>query len=580
MSRCRRTDAIAEIVADPGLGVEALTEDQWAHIGICGDCHATVRGLERLDNALAASLRSQRHEALPASVLATPALPRRRRDGPPVGPLLAAAAVIVLAVGVAAVGGRWLSTRDFGLGVDASPSTIASQRAAAPSPAPTGSGAPSPSPATTDEPTPAPTPGAEPGLIELAVGQVAAVVDEPLVVRTAPGTDPDSTITPDRLWIGQRVRILDGPADVDGYTWWEVEVGEIRGWVADAETDDSAPWLSPIANGRIWFWRHPAEGDRNDPELFSVRPDGSDEVRIGSPSASAIRLVISCGFMTGAAEWSHDGTAVVFDHSVGGCEQSVFSMRADGTELRKVGDGWGSTWRPDGDAIAFGPNGEYLTVPTVDSGRLLVAALNGRAEPIGHTEAGVTANAPSWSPDRSRIAFQRALVEDNSFADFTFEIWVMDADGANARRLAEGMSPTWAPDGRWIVYEVPADDIGTTELMRVPADGGESQSLGAGRSAVFSPDGRRLAVQRDGGVWTMAADGSDASLAIPASFVDGFAWSPDGGSLVVASDYPNGGAIGISIVRIDGAAPAVAGLVPEGHAPSWQPVLLDLPPAD
>jgi hypothetical protein len=573
MSRCRRTDAIAEIVADPALGVDALTEDQWAHVGICADCHSTVRGLERLDLALAASLRAGSHEDLPPSVLATPELGRRPARAP-IGALMAAAAVVIVAVGLAAVGADWLMAR--GIGADPSLSTSPPSQSAAPTRGPESTSRPSPqgTPTPTAEPSPAAT--VEPGPIGLAVGQVAAVVDEPLVVRTAPGTDPDSTITPDRLWLGQRVRILDGPADVDGYTWWEVQVGEVRGWVADAEADGSAPWLAPVGNGQIHFWRYPGEGDvAMAAELYRVEPDGSGETRIGSPSASGMRLVISCGSSAGPIQWSHDGAVAVFDHSEGGCDQSVFSMRADGSEIRKVGDGWAPAWRPDGGAIAFGPNAAYLAAPEPGHGRLLVAEDGGAAAPIGDATSRTLDGAPAWSPDRKRLAYQKALAGQDDAAVWTYEVWVMDADGSDARRLTPGLWPRWSPDGRWIVYEVPVDDIGTTELWRIRPEDDEPESLGPGRMARFSPDGDRIAVVRDHGVWVMNADGTDAALAISATLVDGLAWSPDGSSLVVSSDHPDSSSIGISIVRLDGAAPAITGLVTPGHAPSWQPLLLD-----
>jgi hypothetical protein len=81
MSRCRRTDAIAAIVADPGLGIEALTDEHWQHIGICADCNVAVRNLERLDHALTASLRSQPREELPPSVSWPWAWPRSAGTG-------------------------------------------------------------------------------------------------------------------------------------------------------------------------------------------------------------------------------------------------------------------------------------------------------------------------------------------------------------------------------------------------------------------------------------------------------------------------------------------------------------------
>ena len=52
MTRCRRTEAIADVVADPALGPEALTDEQRDHVAICADCHALVTGLERLDASL------------------------------------------------------------------------------------------------------------------------------------------------------------------------------------------------------------------------------------------------------------------------------------------------------------------------------------------------------------------------------------------------------------------------------------------------------------------------------------------------------------------------------------------------
>ena len=116
-------------------------------------------------------------------------------------------------------------------------------------------------------------------------------------------------------------------------------------------------------------------------------------------------------------------------------------------------------------------------------------------------------------------------------------------------------------------------------LWRIRPDGTGAEDLGeVVTQPAISPDGSRLAVQRDDGVWTMGADGSDASLVVPASAVDGFAWAPSGDALVVASDSPGGDRIGISIVRLGGTAPAITGIVADGHAPSWQPLVVA--PAD
>jgi TolB protein len=59
----------------------------------------------------------------------------------------------------------------------------------------------------------------------------------------------------------------------------------------------------------------------------------------------------------------------------------------------------------------------------------------------------------SWSPDGRRIAYTR------SEGDTHPEIWVADADGTNARRLAPSApvgidsAPDWSPDGRRLVFQ-------------------------------------------------------------------------------------------------------------------------------
>ena len=43
---------------------------------------------------------------------------------------------------------------------------------------------------------------------------------------------------------------------------------------------------------------------------------------------------------------------------------------------------------------------------------------------------------PSWSPDGKRIAFQR------NFDDID-EIWIINTDGTDLKKIAEGRHPDW-----------------------------------------------------------------------------------------------------------------------------------------
>ena len=95
----------------------------------------------------------------------------------------------------------------------------------------------------------------------------------------------------------------------------------------------------------------------------------------------------------------------------------------------------------------------------------------------------------------------------------------MSQDGTDARRVVEGDSPRWSPDGDRFAYVV--DETGD-------ADGGDGRSL-----------------------WIMEADGSTRRVLGDAkeSRVDAFAWAPDGTRLAV------GDGLGISIAQLDGGKP-------------------------
>jgi TolB protein len=181
---------------------------------------------------------------------------------------------------------------------------------------------------------------------------------------------------------------------------------------------------------------------------------------------------------------------------------------------------------------------------------------------------------PSWSPDRTRIAFRSERSGEP-------EIWVMTADGTEQRRLTAGFSPAWSPDGTLIAFSGPAvnPDGSHGILSVIRPDGTRLRALPhteGGEYPSWSPDGTRIAfnsnVTGEHVMFVIQADGSkvvDLSGVGEGWQVD---WAPDGRSILFASgrDQADPGYADIYVMRPDGSG--VRRLTDQrAYTPAWSP---------
>ena len=111
---------------------------------------------------------------------------------------------------------------------------------------------------------------------------------------------------------------------------------------------------------------------------------------------------------------------------------------------------------------------------------------------------------PSWSPNGKRIAFvsDRDGHVHAKHGWSTYEIYVMDADGSNQQNLTNNphndRQPSWSPDGERIVFSANRDwgNPQSIDIYVMDANGGNEQRLTENPSEdedpSWSPDGKRI----------------------------------------------------------------------------------------
>ena len=285
-------------------------------------------------------------------------------------------------------------------------------------------------------------------------------------------------------------------------------------------------------------------------EIYVMEVDGNNQRRLtNNPNLDT------------QPSWSPDGKRIAFmsdrdEHFniPGGLPNfEIYVMDADGGNPQNLTNDPNSdstpSWSPDGKRIVFASNRDGNRDGNRENYEIYVMDADGGNQQR-LTDNDFYDTQPSWSPDGKRIAFMSRR-EGHFIGEFglSSEIYVMDADGNNQRRLTNNRksdsSPSWSPDGKWIVFS--ADRKGDNvnyEIYVMDADGNNQRRLTNNRvhdtSPSWSSDGKRIVFSsyRDGNgeIYVMDNDGENQQKLTnnpgndfgPAWFGPAFAVAPAG----------------------------------------------------
>jgi Tol biopolymer transport system component len=293
----------------------------------------------------------------------------------------------------------------------------------------------------------------------------------------------------------------------------------------------------------------------SDGRIFTISADGSERVRLTGGSS----VPASSG--DGEPTWSPDRRTIAFVRSFRSPTEDAVSrillMDSDGSNERPItkrGTAFQPRWSPDGRRLAYT---RFSIGPTTLVSSIVIARRDGshsrtlvKVRIDESSRALVSVGEPSWSADGRRLIYSRlALTWDGSFFP---SLRLINADGSGGRLLArDAYSGAFSPSGDRIAFVSVRDRNGETcgsdecssngEIYVMDANGKNLRRLtrneGDDQSPRWSADGLRLAfssnrnyptefsgdelysIGADGGCLTWLTNGTSES--------EGPDWEPD-----------------------------------------------------
>jgi len=189
--------------------------------------------------------------------------------------------------------------------------------------------------------------------------------------------------------------------------------------------------------------------------------------------------------------WSPDGTRLAFCVREGRGFGQVQIVDADGSERRQLTNIQGGSCDPD-----WSPDGLSIAVTVYSGKQPQIGIVSSDAKTVKKLTDGYGAK---WSPDGKKLVFCRWPTGQEK----EDSIWVINADGSNEVKLVQDASPVlqtaWMPNGTGITFTSKQKGNKKSAIYKVGLDGANVEKIvGDDKfdyySPRFSPDGKQLIV--------------------------------------------------------------------------------------
>jgi len=195
----------------------------------------------------------------------------------------------------------------------------------------------------------------------------------------------------------------------------------------------------------------------------------------------------------------------------------IFVANADGSDMKKITD------NPKYDAEPIvSPDGKQIVFGSQRYGDFDIYIMNSDGTNVRRLTDTIGYDGGPWfSPDGKKIVWRawypeteeekakwRDCMENNYIVPVPLDLWVMDADGSNKKRLthngATNWAPSWHPDGKRIIFSSNMDDwhedikrFGHNfEIYVINIDGTGIERITYNKVfdsfPMFSPDGKKI----------------------------------------------------------------------------------------